>query len=107
MTTVPLDESTDLALDRELRAPRERVWAALTDPTALDRWWGPSGFRTVKSQALPSPTTTSVTMPRRRTIQSETGTKCSTPAKSGRSSSQAIATRANCGPSRWSQWKRS
>lgn len=47
MTTLPLDESTDLALDRELRAPRERVWAALTDPTALDRWWGPSGFRTV------------------------------------------------------------
>jgi uncharacterized protein YndB with AHSA1/START domain len=35
-----------LALDERwvLRAPRERVFEALTDPTALARWWGPAGF---------------------------------------------------------------
>lgn len=38
------------ALDREIvtirtiRAPRERVFAAWTDPAILMRWWGPSGF---------------------------------------------------------------
>jgi len=29
---------------RTLRAPRERVFAAWTDPDALPRWWGPAGF---------------------------------------------------------------
>ena len=33
-----------LALTCVLDAPRERVFAALTDPAALARWWGPSGF---------------------------------------------------------------
>ena len=29
-----------------LDAPRERVFRALTEPTALAKWWGPSGFTT-------------------------------------------------------------
>jgi uncharacterized protein YndB with AHSA1/START domain len=33
-------------LQRTLPAPRERVFAALTDRRALARWWGPAGFTT-------------------------------------------------------------
>lgn len=29
-----------------LDAPRERVFRALSEPTALARWWGPAGFTT-------------------------------------------------------------
>jgi uncharacterized protein YndB with AHSA1/START domain len=29
---------------REFDAPRERVFAAWTDPALLARWWGPKGF---------------------------------------------------------------
>jgi uncharacterized protein YndB with AHSA1/START domain len=35
-----------LALTRRLVAPRERLFAALTDPSALAQWWGPAGFTT-------------------------------------------------------------
>ena len=40
-------DARDLVLSRELDAPRELVWTVLTTPEHLDRWWGPSGFRTV------------------------------------------------------------
>jgi uncharacterized protein YndB with AHSA1/START domain len=33
-----------MVLQREIRAPRARVWAAWTDPDTLPRWWGPDGF---------------------------------------------------------------
>ena len=33
-------------LQRDLPAPRERVFAALTERWALARWWGPAGFTT-------------------------------------------------------------
>lgn len=29
---------------RLIKAPRERVWAAWTDPAQLGQWWGPKGF---------------------------------------------------------------
>ena len=35
-----------LQLTRVLPAPRERVFAALTQPDDLARWWGPRGFTT-------------------------------------------------------------
>jgi len=39
--------------DREIRgervfdAPREKVWAALTDPELIPQWWGPRQYTTV------------------------------------------------------------
>lgn len=34
----------ELATSRRIRAPREKVWAALTDPRVMATWWGPDGF---------------------------------------------------------------
>lgn len=33
-----------LTTSRLIDAPRERVFAALSDPALLARWWGPAGF---------------------------------------------------------------
>jgi uncharacterized protein YndB with AHSA1/START domain len=33
-----------LAMKRVLRAPRSRVFRALTEPDELAKWWGPRGF---------------------------------------------------------------
>jgi uncharacterized protein YndB with AHSA1/START domain len=32
----------DLSLQRVIRAPRETVWRAWTDPSRLERWWVPA-----------------------------------------------------------------
>lgn len=34
----------DVVNQRDLAWPREAVFAALTDPDRLARWWGPAGF---------------------------------------------------------------
>ena len=34
-------QPTALNLSRIIRAPRERVFAAWTDPDLLKQWWGP------------------------------------------------------------------
>jgi uncharacterized protein YndB with AHSA1/START domain len=34
----------DIVTTRLLAAPRERVFAAWTDPEQLAQWWGPAGF---------------------------------------------------------------
>jgi uncharacterized protein YndB with AHSA1/START domain len=34
----------DFAIFRVLDAPRERVWAALTEPDRMKEWWTPAGF---------------------------------------------------------------
>lgn len=34
----------EILVTRVLRAPRERIFSALTDPDVLQRWWGPKGF---------------------------------------------------------------
>ena len=36
----------DLSLERVVDAPRARVFALLTEPDGLRRWWGPHGFST-------------------------------------------------------------
>lgn len=40
-----MNPDLDLALDRVIRAPRERVWDAWTDPDCLARWWIPAPLR--------------------------------------------------------------
>ena len=37
---------TDLALERTLDAPRHLVWAALTTPEHIKKWWAPRPYQT-------------------------------------------------------------
>ena len=46
-TTAIYSENTDLVFERVFDAPRERVWAAFTDPEQVARWWGQKGSTTV------------------------------------------------------------
>ena len=39
-----LDSDLEMVITRVLRAPRELVWRAFTDPDYFANWWGPSGF---------------------------------------------------------------
>ncbi|HYM33672.1 MAG TPA: SRPBCC domain-containing protein [Candidatus Cybelea sp.] len=39
-----------LLLSRKFKAPRERVWRAFTEPSALREWWGPEGFTLPKAE---------------------------------------------------------
>jgi len=43
--TTPLDR--ELHIERVFDAPRERVFAAMTDPELIPEWWGPHGVTTV------------------------------------------------------------
>lgn len=43
--TVPATEPV-IRVVRLIRARRDRVWAAWTDPARVSRWWGPEGFST-------------------------------------------------------------
>jgi uncharacterized protein YndB with AHSA1/START domain len=44
--TSPAESAADseIVISRLLDAPRPRVWAAMTDLNAIERWWGPDGF---------------------------------------------------------------
>lgn len=52
----PTDETdvetsaASLTVRRTFDAPRDRVWAALTDREQVDRWWGPDGFTTTTDE---------------------------------------------------------
>ena len=39
-------EKTSLEIKRFINAPRDRVYAAWTDPTQLKEWWGPKQMQT-------------------------------------------------------------
>jgi len=38
--TTPTDR--EIVIEREFDAPRERVFAAFTDPELIPQWWGPA-----------------------------------------------------------------
>jgi len=40
------DEKTSLEIKRFINAPRDRVYAAWTDPAQLKQWWGPEEVKT-------------------------------------------------------------
>ena len=42
---IPADEPV-IRVTRELKAPRQLVWSAWTDPSRISEWWGPNGFTT-------------------------------------------------------------
>lgn len=45
-------EGTDstIVVERDVAAPRERVWELWTTPEGIGRWWAPEGFRTEVEQ---------------------------------------------------------
>ncbi len=42
--------SAEVTVRRTFSASPERIFAALTDPTELVRWWGPRGIRTSEAE---------------------------------------------------------
>jgi len=44
--TTKIAAKTSLEIKRFINAPRERVYAAWTDPAQLKEWWGPEEVRT-------------------------------------------------------------
>jgi uncharacterized protein YndB with AHSA1/START domain len=49
------DPTLDLVVERVIRAPRDRVWAAWTEPANLERWWlpAPTACRVVRLELRP------------------------------------------------------
>jgi uncharacterized protein YndB with AHSA1/START domain len=54
MPTKPLslkrDPSLDLVLERVVDVPRERVWAAWTEPRHIKKWFTPAPWKTVEAR---------------------------------------------------------
>jgi uncharacterized protein YndB with AHSA1/START domain len=46
VTTVSTPSDREVVSERVFDAPRERVFAAFTDPALIARWWGPHGTKT-------------------------------------------------------------
>ena len=42
MTTPKFDPSRDLEISRLIKAPREAVWRAWSDPESFEQWWVPA-----------------------------------------------------------------
>lgn len=45
--TVTAPSDREIHVERIFDAPRERVWAAYTDPEAVAQWWGPRKYTAV------------------------------------------------------------
>ena len=46
-TEVTTPSDREIVTERTFDAPRERVWAAFTDPELIPQWWGPRKYETV------------------------------------------------------------
>jgi uncharacterized protein YndB with AHSA1/START domain len=44
MQDVSASTDSEIVITRVIRAPRELVWRAITDPEQVAEWWGPDGF---------------------------------------------------------------
>ncbi len=44
------DDKPDLMIERVVDAPLDRVWRAWTDPSELQKWWGPRGVTIIESK---------------------------------------------------------
>jgi uncharacterized protein YndB with AHSA1/START domain len=44
MTQSSTETQQELVIERILDAPREKVWAAWTEPEQIKKWWGPKDF---------------------------------------------------------------
>lgn len=51
--TVTLTGETGMHIERIFNAPRERVFAAFTDPELIPQWWGRRGDTTIVEQMEP------------------------------------------------------
>lgn len=40
--TPTFDPERDLAIERVIKAPRQRIWSAWTDPATFEKWWVPA-----------------------------------------------------------------
>lgn len=49
-TTVTTPSDREIVTERVFDAPRERVFAAYTDPELIPQWWGPRGGTTIVDQ---------------------------------------------------------
>jgi uncharacterized protein YndB with AHSA1/START domain len=49
-TTVGTPSDREIFIERIFDAPRERVWAAFTDPELIARWWGRRSTTTIVAQ---------------------------------------------------------
>jgi uncharacterized protein YndB with AHSA1/START domain len=50
VTTLTTPADREIASERVFEAPRERVFAAYTDPELISQWWGPRGTKTIVDQ---------------------------------------------------------
>ena len=48
--TVTTPSDREIRLEREFDAPRDRVFAVMTDPALISEWWGPRGTATEVDQ---------------------------------------------------------
>lgn len=55
MSVTPGGDDLELVFKRTIRAPREHVYAAFTDPELLSRWWGPEGYTVPVAETDPHP----------------------------------------------------
>lgn len=55
MRVLPGADDLELVFTRTIHAPRERVYAAFTEPQLLRQWWGPSDFSLAEVETDPRP----------------------------------------------------
>ncbi|MGB8355118.1 MAG: SRPBCC domain-containing protein [Chthoniobacteraceae bacterium] len=55
MSTTTIDKEHSLSINRFIKAPRERVFAAWTNPEDIVKWWGPGVSYAISAKVDPRP----------------------------------------------------